>query len=409
MPLGMVVAAGLWGAVGTTVLAVGALAWVVHHRITRRSGNDASTTAPPLMDEDRQPAREASTTALACNTLPEDLPTNVWDYFSTHSHSFSFAATGFSPADRRRVSCVYAFCRFTDDLVDDASHEADEVVAARLDTWIALARRAYEGDPSGIGWLDEIMRESARLGVPFTLIADLGEGVRMDLGSVALPSVEALNLYAYRVASVVGIWLCYLFGVTDPRAHEHAAALGRAMQITNILRDVGEDWRSGRVYLPADLLQAHGVGLSDLEIMHVGGAITPAYRQVLDELMALAEDSYDQAWEGIVVLPKSFGRVVAVAAEVYRGIHRGIRRNGYDNFNHRARTTLAEKIRLGLWARWRWLHLGCEHRKAATARPLPHMQPRSENSREPAGWMARLTAIIPVVLLSFFMILLGAS
>lgn len=394
MPLGMTLAAGLWGAVAATLLAVGAGAWIVYHRHTRRTEGGGKATAP-------RPSPPVSTTSNGSSPESDAVPANVWDYFSTHSRSFSFAAAGFAPADRRRVSCLYAFCRLTDDLVDTAAEPLD-VVEARLDAWMALARRAYHGHASGIDWLDEIMAASARAGVPFRLIAELGEGVRMDLGPLAVQSVEELNLYAYRVASVVGIWLCYLFGVTDAWAHERAAALGRAMQITNILRDVGEDLQNNRVYLPADVLRAHGLGVQDLEIMRGGGSITPAYRRVVDELMTLAERYYDQAWEGIVVLPKPFGRVVAVAADVYRGIHRSLRRNGYDNFNRRARTTVGEKIRIGAGARWRLIHLRCERRKAQAPAPIPEIKSYRTPTRAPSGWLARLTALVPLVLLSFF-------
>ena len=232
---------------------------------------------------------------------------------------------------------------------------------ARLDAWLALARRAFETHDTGIDWLDAIMAESAQAGMPFSLIIELIEGVRMDLGTVALQSVEELDCYAYRVASVVGIWMCYLFGVTAAWMHERAAALGRAMQITNILRDVGEDLRHNRIYLPADLLRAHNVTPADLRRMQAGGSILPAYRRLVEALMERAEGYYEQAWEGIVVLPRRFGQVMAVAAPVYRGIHRSIRRNGYDNFHRRAYTSFARKLWLAVHGRWRLARLKRRH------------------------------------------------
>ena len=284
-------------------------------------------------------------------TLAAALPTDTWQYFARNSLSFSFASRGFDATDRKRVSQVYAFCRLTDDLVDSASHAPRQVIERRLDAWLALSHRAYEHHDTGIVWLDDIMAESARVGVPFSLITELVEGVRMDLGTVALQSVEDLDHYAYLVASVVGIWICYLFGITGAWEHERAAALGRAMQITNILRDVGEDLRHGRIYLPADLLRTYGLTPADLRSMQAGGPILPAYRQLLEHLMARAEAYYAHAWEGIKVLPPRFGRVMAVAAPVYRGIHHRIRQNGYDNLNQRARTSFFEKIWLGVQGR----------------------------------------------------------
>jgi len=388
MPLGMVLAAGLWGGALATGAAVGAWAWFIRHRL-RRPDADAVAGEDAARRKGHAPQPPPHSSG---DGLPGGVRADVWNYFAENSLSFSFAALGFSPADRRRVSCVYAFCRLTDDLVDEAADEPVEGVEARLDRWLALARAAYDRKGSGIAWLDALMDDSVKAGVPFRLVEDLVAGVRMDLGTVNVPSVEALNRYAYQVASVVGIWLCYLFGVRDAWAHERAAALGRAMQITNILRDVGEDICADRVYLPAHLLRAHGLSRADLEAMAAGDAVTLAYHAVIETLMELAEQYYDHAWEGILVLPPSFGRVVAVASEVYRGIHRDIRRHGYDNFHHRACTSVWEKVWLSLRARWRLLHLQCERRKAGASRP--EVQTARAPVRKEFGIWARLTTLL---------------
>ena len=306
---------------------------------------------PPLLERD--PPVTTSVPPVADSAFLADLPADTWQYFARNSLSFSFAAVGFKAADRRRVSWVYAFCRLTDDLVDRAEHEPRERVEARLDAWLALSRRAFETHDTGIDWLDAVMAESAQAGMPFSVITELVDGVRMDLGSVALQTVEELDRYAYPVASVVGIWMCYLFGVRAAWMHERAAVLGRAMQITNILRDVGEDLRHNRIYLPADLLRAHNLTPADLRRMQAGGPTLPAYHQLVEALMARAERYYEEAWEGIVLLPRRFGQVMAVAAPVYRGIHRSIRRNGYDNFRRRAYTSFTRKLWLAVQGRWR--------------------------------------------------------
>jgi hypothetical protein len=162
-----------------------------------------------------------------------------------------------------------------------------------------------------------------------------------------------LRRYTYRVASVVGLWITELFGIRDPWFLERAASLGHAMQLTNILRDVGEDVRAGRVYLPATWLKAYGLGLEDLERMAAGAPVTSSYRKLVERLLRVAEAEYDHAAPAIPLLPAFYRRPVAVAADVYRGIHGGIRSNDYDNFRLRAHTSLPRKLVLGASALWK--------------------------------------------------------
>jgi hypothetical protein len=141
-----------------------------------------------------------------------------------------------------------------------------------------------------------------------------------------------------------------LFGIRDPWMLDRAAALGHAMQLTNILRDVGEDLRRGRLYLPTTWLAGHGLDRRDLEGMTHSGRIEPEYHQLVERLLRVAEDEYELAAPAIDRLPAFYRRPVAVAAHVYRGIHASLRRNGYDNLNRRAHTSLADKLRLGVAA-----------------------------------------------------------
>jgi phytoene synthase len=128
------------------------------------------------------------------------------------------------------------------------------------------------------------------------------------------------------------------------------------MQLTNILRDVGEDWRRGRLYLPADVLHEHGIGEDDIGRMCRGGGPDPAWRCMTEELLRSAEASYHAAFPAIRELPAAYRRPFAVAAHVYRGIHAPLRRAGYDNLRRRAVTGGAAKALLAaraLWDLWR--------------------------------------------------------
>jgi phytoene synthase len=271
-------------------------------------------------------------------------------YFAQNSASFRFASRFFPAEPRERVTEVYAFCRFTDDLVDDRPGTDPAVLAAELDAWSSLARRVHGGEATGIALLDRPMSQMAAARVPFHYAQELIEGVRMDLVPRTYTSMEELRVYTYRVASVVGGWLTELFGTNDPWLLARAFSLGHAMQLTNILRDVGEDLRAERLYIPLDRLRRHGLAPEDLRHMARTGSVNSAYRGMIEELLRDAEREYDFAFDGIPGLQPFFRRPVAVAARVYEGIHRSIRNNDYDNLEKRARTGTITKVLLGIRA-----------------------------------------------------------
>lgn len=170
----------------------------------------------------------------------------------------------------------------------------------------------------------------------------------MDLSPRRYRTWEELERYTFGVAGAVGGWMTQLFGIHDPELLERAHALGHAMQLTNIARDVGEDWRRGRLYLPGELLLECGLSSDALAAMIDGRSqILDEYRTAVRTLLARADAHYEVAWPGISALPDSVRRPVAAAAAAYRGIHREIRRNGYDNLTRRAHTSLTRKVLLG--------------------------------------------------------------
>ena len=308
-----------------------------------RAGSRSVVVARPL------PSPAATAARIAARTLALG-PRTIWGrYFAHHSRSFSFAALLFPPEERRLVREIYAFCRFTDDLVDEAARpDGARIPVAELywtlDVWEEICRAAHDGERTDIPLADAVMGETARRGIPFELVAELIEGVRMDVEPRAYGSMEELRDYTYRVASVVGAWLTRTFGVSDPWVLERAHALGHAMQLTNIIRDVGEDLALGRVYLPADRMARHGIDRESLLRMQAGAEVQPGYVALLEEVMAHADAAYEVSYEGIPHLPPFFQRPVTVAAQVYRGIHDRVRANGYDNLNRRAHTSLPDKV-----------------------------------------------------------------
>ena len=303
----------------------------------------------PSAGESRTPLSPATIAATAARAQALG-PRRAWGrYFARHSRSFSFAARLFAPDERRRVRGIYVWCRFTDDLVDEAPAPAAELHRT-LDAWIAICRAAHRGEATGIPLADSVMGEMAARRIPFRLAAELIEGVRMDIAPTVYRTMDDLRRYTHRVASVVGAWLTYSFGVRDGWVIERAHALGHAMQLTNIVRDVGEDLGRGRMYLPADLLARHGLCRASLHEVRArarnGGGVGTAYAGLIEELMDIADAAYADAYEAMPHLPVSFRRAVAVAAQVYQGIHDQVRANGHDNLNLRARTSLPAKLAL---------------------------------------------------------------
>jgi phytoene synthase len=270
-------------------------------------------------------------------------------YLARYSRSFRFAAALLPRAERARVARLYAWCRYTDNLVDD---DVSMLVAERrLDRWLACSRQAYDGRDSGIGLVNHVMAEMAERDISFEYAHDLVRAMRSDLRHAPYADLRELRVYTYRAAGVVGRWLTELHGVRDPWMLERATALGRAMQLTNILRDVGEDLQRGRIYLPVTELRRHGVTVEDIAAMARGTKpIDANYRALLEGLMLVADEDYELADEALPQLPREFRRAAAVASRVYRGIHDAIRRNGYDNVRRRAFTTWSRKAVLAAGA-----------------------------------------------------------
>jgi phytoene synthase len=273
---------------------------------------------------------------------------NPMTHFARNGKSFHFASRFLPSSERERIGAVYSYCRLTDDLVDEADDRSPGALHQRLDEWLDRSRRAYAGQSSGVPVVDRVMADMRETGVPFRYVNELIAGMRMDVSPAEFRDFIQLRIYTYRVAGVVGVWLTRLYGIDDPWMLERAATLGHAMQLTNIVRDVGDDWRRGRVYLPTSLMQSYGLTRDALGAMYRGDhPVTPAYRAAMEALMATADVHYCAAFEAMPLLPATFRRSVAIAAEVYRGIHAEVRRAGYDTISRRARTTLRQKVLLG--------------------------------------------------------------
>jgi phytoene synthase len=263
------------------------------------------------------------------------------------SRSFHAASLLLPRRVRAPASAIYAFCRLADDAVDlDAGSGGGRLEAvARLRERLG---RAYEGRPLSIPADRAFAAVVARHGVPRALPEALLEGLAWDAdGGRRYKDLPALEAYAARVAGSVGCMIAVLMGARDRNALARACDLGVAMQLTNIARDVGEDARAGRLYLPLRWLREAGV---DPEGWLALPVFDPALAGVVRRLLLAADRLYRRAEAGIAALPADCRPGIRAAALLYAGIGREVERRGFDSVNGRARVVPSRKAALLLRA-----------------------------------------------------------
>jgi phytoene synthase len=252
-----------------------------------------------------------------------------------HGRSFFFASRCLPPARRRAALATYAYCRIADDIVDQARQAGPEAAAAALARWEAQLRRPV--DPVAIAFA----HARDRFSIPEEPVRDLLTGLRMDLTTTRYATWDELRTYCYHVAGTVGLMVAPIFGCRDPLALRHAAQLGIAMQLTNILRDVAEDTRLGRLYLPLDEIAAFGCDPDAILDGRPGDGFTALVAFQVDRARAL----YADALRGVPALAPS-GRITTLAASnLYAGILTEIEALEYDVFRARAHVSSARKLR----------------------------------------------------------------
>ena len=262
-----------------------------------------------------------------------------------HARSFHFASFALPRARKDAACAIYAFCRTADDLIDEPGAGAGSAEAtARLDRLFeeAMAGRMQGAGPAFAATVRAYGLEKA----PFL---ELMEGVRRDTGRVRIATWEELRDYCWHVASVVGLMMAPVLGLRDPRGRSHAEALGIAMQLTNILRDVREDLERDRIYLPAEELRRFGVEEPDLARPDP----SPALIDLLRFQIARAREFYREAEPGIGLLADDGSQLtVWLMRHVYAGILEEIERAGYAVGRGRVHTSFARKLGLAVRA-WR--------------------------------------------------------
>jgi 15-cis-phytoene synthase len=264
--------------------------------------------------------------------------------------SFYYSFLVLPPRKRSAILAVWDFCRAVDDAVDEAAPDDTAAAAEQLAMWRRELAACYEpaATPTTAQGrtLKPVIREFTLPREPFE---DLIRGVEMDLGQKRYPTFEALAEYCRHVASTVGLICVEIFGYRNAKTRSYAVNLGIALQLTNIVRDVATDLRSGRIYLPLEDLERFGVTEQALR----AGEVTPPVRALLRHQCERAHEYYRRA---AADLPPGDARSL-VAAEIMGGIYfailRRIERAGYDVFSRRIRVPRPQRavIALRIWLR----------------------------------------------------------
>ncbi len=256
------------------------------------------------------------------------------------SKSFYFASLLLPSEIRLAANALYAFCRVSDDIADAPGSDLEAVnrLRDRLD-------RAYQGNPYDHAADCAFAEVVAQYEIPKLVPLSMIEGFEWDVTGKTYENLSDVIDYSARVAGTVGIMMSMLMGRRERATLARACDLGLAMQLINISRDVGEDARNGRVYLPADWLAEAGV---DRDELLANPTFTPELGSVVERLLDKADEIYERAWTGIADLPSSCRPGIRAAALVYNEIGTMVRVNGFNSVDHRAYTTRSRKLGLML-------------------------------------------------------------
>jgi 15-cis-phytoene synthase len=263
-----------------------------------------------------------------------------------HAKTFYLASMFLPKKQQKPIFAVYALLRTVDDIVDLAEVKlsngliTSNEIERLLDGWKSKLLCCYAGktdnDPIMMAWHDTLKSHS----IPIELPLDLMDGVAMDIDFKPFETFDELYVYCYKVAAVVGLMTSEIFGYSDKQALEHAIELGIAMQLTNILRDVGEDVDRGRIYLPLEDLRRFDYTSEEL----MQKTMNDNFLNLMKFQVERARSYYRSSEKGIPMLEKRSRFGVAISSVNYGNILTAIEKNRYDVFSKRAYRSFFQKI-----------------------------------------------------------------
>jgi phytoene synthase len=249
----------------------------------------------------------------------------------------------FLPPDRRRaITALYAFCREVDDVVDETAEP--QIAAAKLGWWRSELANLFAGNPQhpvtkALGAFTQ------KFSITSQRLNEIIDGMEMDLTQTRYLDWPGLERYCYRVASVVGLLAAGIFGYRDARTLDYARNLGIAFQLTNIIRDVGEDARKNRIYLPMAELKEFGVPAADI----LQSRQTPEFARLMEFEAARAREHYEKAMRALPKDDRKAQRPGLIMAAIYRALLDEIERDGYRVLTQRTSLTPLRKF----WIAWK--------------------------------------------------------
>jgi 15-cis-phytoene synthase len=259
------------------------------------------------------------------------------------------------PSEKRRaIVAVWDFCRTVDDAVDEApaadgqSVDAEGSAASELARWRRELAACYDGVPQTTQGAN-LAPFIKRFALPRDAFEAVIDGVAMDLDKTRYATFDDLREYCLRVASAVGLLCIGIFGYTDPRTRQYALDLGIALQLTNIIRDVGTDLARGRIYIPLEDLRAHSCSEDDLR----AGVVSARVRDLLAAQCRRARDYYERAERELPAVDRRRMVAARIMAGIYHAILDRIEQSGYQVFGEKIRVPRPRRavIAAGIWSR----------------------------------------------------------
>lgn len=316
---------------------------------------NATTTQPSstlLYNQNSELASLFATTILDESMLTQPQVESAFEYCREvswkHAKTFYFATHFLPPPKRRAVHAVYALCRYVDDIVDHSEDKLSrksltkDKIILLINKWRSDIELCYGGvlidHPIMIAWHDTLKKYHIPKNLPLELI----DGVCMDLKQNRYETFDELYTYCYKVASVVGLMTSEIFGYSSEESLKHAIELGIAMQLTNILRDVGEDAQKGRIYLPLEDLKRFNI--TEAEVLN--GTISENFINLMKFEIERARNYYNESEKGIAMLSQDSRLAVKVSHDNYSRILRRIEEINYDVFKQRAFVSNTKKLAL---------------------------------------------------------------
>ncbi len=263
-----------------------------------------------------------------------------------HAKTFYLASMFLPKKQQKPIFAIYALLRTVDDVVDMAEVKfnngliTSDEITKMLESWKSRLKACYAGnvdnDPIMMAWQDTLKSYS----IPIELPLDLMDGVAMDIEFKPFETFEELYVYCYKVAAVVGLMTSEIFGYSDKQALEHAIELGIAMQLTNILRDIGEDVDRGRIYLPLEDLRRFNYSREEFMQKRINNNFINLMKFQIER----ARGYYSSSEKGIPMLEKQARFAVCISSVNYGNILSAIEKNNYDAFSKRAYRSFYQKV-----------------------------------------------------------------